>query len=985
MPKQEQNKNQEQNQDQEQNQEQNENSTSNNGKKKKAVGTAEKLGKAAGTALGGPVAGKLGGMAAKALAKSKLGQKMINNGANLINKMPGMASKKAKEDDNKKGLNKDKIDAAKQKNTPNDKTDKESKTNSENSKEGQNKQNKKSPFPSPFGMFKKGENGKSDFDNFLSNKIKSLFKVNGRMLIGKIAIIIIPIVLILLVVTTTAVFASAILRPFGPMLSIGTMEGEEAITDSYQYETGYQDEQDYYDRLAKKSEEYEKDDKKLNMELITATQVIMSDNDDEWTFDDMTDSKIDKLAKIFENTSTSKKTSTTTTTTTSTSTSNTTSTTNTSDKIKLDTTSDGSFYRIVGTGRSLPSTFEPSGLREVNVDGTSENQMVDIAATAFETMVAAAANDGITLTGNSGYRSYATQEATPGALNPNDNSVASPGNSEHQLGTTMDIGDASHNIYYAGTDTDAWLKAHASEYGFLQRYPGTNGSLDEEWHYRFLGTELATAIKNSGLTYDEYAATYPDTMVDSVPSYSGTSTGGTSTESADVTALKSFLKDNLKNVEDKNLDNMVDEIFQYRSDYYELIGKKIDETNTCAASGSCTYEIAGFNINGSINSNQMTITNLKVRLMQCSDLGNGTPVSGEELVDFENYILGVVYGEVGTSFSKAAAQSEAIAARSYALSRPTSMGNSAGTKLVQEDGQWILQLRACTEDQVYCNPDKGCSTDGSSANTYFSGTDHSFQYMGPLAADSPLRNYVSETAGKVVVDSSGNIINTGYLSSDQNSWETMASNGLDYTQILIQHYSNKGASDIKSMSCNSGGSTSSSCNPTPTGDYASWKQGDDRWADIPVGGGGSLGKIGCLVTSVAMILAKSGAPTTIQGEFNPGTFAQALNASGGIDGDGNYSWSGVTTIAPTFVYQAEVDVSEMTDAEKASTAQDLISQGNYIVAQVTGYVSGQHWVAIDKVENGRIIMMDPATEQTDMLSYYPEGMVTTFKYYKVVG
>ena len=57
-----------------------------------------------------------------------------------------------------------------------------------------------------------------------------------------------------------------------------------------------------------------------------------------------------------------------------------------------------------------------------------------------------------------------------------------------------------------------WLSENAHEYGYVLRYPEgketVTGYMYEPWHYRYLGVEVATQLKNSGLTYDAYYAMY---------------------------------------------------------------------------------------------------------------------------------------------------------------------------------------------------------------------------------------------------------------------------------------------------------------------------------------------------------------------------------------------------------------------------------------------------------------------------------------------
>ena len=66
-----------------------------------------------------------------------------------------------------------------------------------------------------------------------------------------------------------------------------------------------------------------------------------------------------------------------------------------------------------------------------------------------------------------------------------------------------------------------------------------------------------------------------------------------------------------------------------------------------------------------------------------------------------------------------------------------------------------------------------------------------------------------------------------------------------------------------------------------TGDWATWTQVDPAWSNVRIGGS-TLGEVGCTTTSIAKIIAMSGADSTFvgPGAFNPGTFAAAWNSIG---------------------------------------------------------------------------------------------------------
>jgi D-alanyl-D-alanine carboxypeptidase len=89
--------------------------------------------------------------------------------------------------------------------------------------------------------------------------------------------------------------------------------------------------------------------------------------------------------------------------------------------------------------------------------------------------------------------------------------VAVPGTSEHQLGLSVDIIDASLYSLERKQETlpaQRWLMENSWKYGFVLRYPedkvDITGIIYEPWHYRYVGTEVARELYESGLTLEEY-------------------------------------------------------------------------------------------------------------------------------------------------------------------------------------------------------------------------------------------------------------------------------------------------------------------------------------------------------------------------------------------------------------------------------------------------------------------------------------------------
>ncbi len=454
--------------------------------------------------------------------------------------------------------------------------------------------------------------------------------------------------------------------------------------------------------------------------------------------------------------------------------------------------------------------------------------------------------------------------------------------------------------------------------------------------------------------------------------------GNTYSEEAFKQNLKNnILSEYIKNLTEEKKDQLVNEVFNYINNFHDYIGKT--NSTTCAATGTCIYEIEGFAIGNSNITKQMTITNLQVRLMECGgSYGNGSDTKpiDQDLVPFEDYVAGVAYAEIGPNAADEAIKAQLIAARSYALARPISMGNANGKKLEEENGQWILQIASCVSDQVFCNINEGCSyMGGGDGQGGFVRSGHisgAQRYRDPLPENHKLRTLAAEVQGEVVVNNQGYVINTGFLSTDQNRWQQLANQGLNYKQILLQTYNsssrNYGASDIKKMNCSNG--NSSNCATSSNTPYSNWKQYEGSWVNVKLGNSGkTIKEIGCLTTSIAMLIKKSGVNTNIKGTFDPGTFVEYLNQNNGFATGGNLLWDSVTTAAPGFVYKEQISLDGLSQQEKLTRIKNLLDQGSYVVAEVKGK-TGQHWVAIDSVSGNKINMMDPGSTNTDLWNEY---------------
>ncbi len=178
--------------------------------------------------------------------------------------------------------------------------------------------------------------------------------------------------------------------------------------------------------------------------------------------------------------------------------------------------------KLLNLGRniSLPElNYVPKNL--VKLD-SSVSVRQDICLTqetkkALEKMILAAEKEGLKIRVTSAFRDFNYQNNLyQNALKHNpdpEKSVAKPGHSEHQLGTTVDLSGSSISFSSAvssfdSTVEDLWLRENAHLFGFVMSYPYSKDDITgykyEPWHYRYLGVSLAKEIKESGLTITEY-------------------------------------------------------------------------------------------------------------------------------------------------------------------------------------------------------------------------------------------------------------------------------------------------------------------------------------------------------------------------------------------------------------------------------------------------------------------------------------------------
>jgi len=167
-----------------------------------------------------------------------------------------------------------------------------------------------------------------------------------------------------------------------------------------------------------------------------------------------------------------------------------------------------SIYLLVNKNFKLPTDWEPDYL----VDLGRGRNLHEEAEEHFDLMRSALRDAGYNVGLRSVYRSFGRQTNSYNRNVNNygrwsaDQAVARPGHSEHQTGLTVDLTGFRPAL--------PWLAENAHDFGFILRYPDGeykkyHGYMYEPWHWRHVGTAIATAMYNEGIAlYEEFYGKY---------------------------------------------------------------------------------------------------------------------------------------------------------------------------------------------------------------------------------------------------------------------------------------------------------------------------------------------------------------------------------------------------------------------------------------------------------------------------------------------
>lgn len=171
---------------------------------------------------------------------------------------------------------------------------------------------------------------------------------------------------------------------------------------------------------------------------------------------------------------------------------------------------------LVNKNNRLDKFYRPNDLVELNVMYANKDKYLrKEAAKSFEKLSSDASKLGYKIIAVSTYRSYFYQQElfnyyvkTMGE-NKALKASAKPGHSEHQTGLAVDVmgSNEDYNEFEKSIEFE-WMRDNAHKYGFVLRYPKgkekITGFKYEPWHYRYVGTKLASYLYENDLSLEEY-------------------------------------------------------------------------------------------------------------------------------------------------------------------------------------------------------------------------------------------------------------------------------------------------------------------------------------------------------------------------------------------------------------------------------------------------------------------------------------------------
>ena len=160
-------------------------------------------------------------------------------------------------------------------------------------------------------------------------------------------------------------------------------------------------------------------------------------------------------------------------------------------------------------------------------------------------------------------------------------------------------------------------------------------------------------------------------------------------------------------------------------------------------------------------------------------------------------------------------------------------------------------------------------------------------------------------------------------------------------------------------------------------DWHTWKQVASAWGSRKLGDLCTMSNSGCLITSIAILMAKSGAEDP--NSFNPGVLRDRYESKGfvshnssSVAADGNLSYAAYSkSNSPNFYSVGSSNYHPTPYNQIYDDLNTHLSRGEYAVVNVN---YGGHFVAVDYCSNGTVYIVDPAGSAKTTLKQYDGGI-----------
>lgn len=142
-----------------------------------------------------------------------------------------------------------------------------------------------------------------------------------------------------------------------------------------------------------------------------------------------------------------------------------------------------------------------------------------------------------------------------------------------------------------------------------------------------------------------------------------------------------------------------------------------------------------------------------------------------------------------------------------------------------------------------------------------------------------------------------------------------------------------------------------------------WRQSDSRWGSIHLGSSSTtMSRSGCAVTSLAIAISCSGTTINYASSFNPGTFVNKLNSTGGFAPGALIYWdnNAIKYYAPSFQYNTQVKVSGSAGAKVKTVMQHVGNNKSILLYFKNEQHPRGHYVVLKSISGTTFIVYDPS-------------------------